>query len=548
MEKHFLYLSDHELQAFRFKGKKLVEIQHFQILSNGKTEFAKYLSRHPKISLYWLVNTTQETYQATTLPHVLGKDRHELMAHRMKRLFEGTPYTYGIVQGRETEGRRDDRVLFMALNDPSFLQPWLNLIQAQKVPLAGIYSLPLLSQYLLKSLPQAPYTLLVTCTPHSDQAAGLRQSFFVNQKLQFSRLVPLNIPDIQESTEEILNQINITQHYLENEQMFSESELLSVVILTDTPTCRVFKQSFNEDSSALDIHVLDSRDLALEMGIETDADKVLYLRDLVAFQLSQRWFTKNHYASTVERRYFFYRIFRMASYFTSILLLSGAATGSAIFLNDAITIKKSGQETVEDIKDRQIELAKLQKKIPNNLPFKNILFFRNIVDAGFHIKAQHISPRLALEKLSRLLKRHPDLFLEQLEWGVGYSQAEIFDSAVNKINGKSNDKGNSKKALDKLELDSSKSFIEGMRLSGKIHSKMNPFTGDYPKALHTFNKFIKEVRRKHKDWKDVWKVDVLVKPYNPENILQGGETDSFDKAGKAPFIVDILIKHNFSYQ
>jgi len=542
MEKHFLYLSDHELQAFRFKAKKLVEIQHFQILKNGKTEFAKYLSLYPKISLYWLVNTTQETYQATTLPHVLGKDRHELMAHRMKRLFEGTSYTYGIVQGRETEGRRDDRVLFMALNDPSFLQPWLNLIQAQKVPLAGIYSLPLLSQYLLKSLPQAPYTLLVTCTPHSDQAAGLRQSFFINQKLQFSRLIPLNISDIQECTEEILNQINTTQHYLENEQMLSESELLSVVILTDTPTCNVFKQSLNENSSALDIHVLDSRDLALEMGIETDADKILYLRDFVAFQLSQRWFTKNHYASTVERRYFFYRIFRMTSYVTSILLLSAAATGSAILFNDATALKNSGQETAEEIRKRKTQLIELQKEIPKNLPLQNILFFRNIVDAGFHIKAQHISPRLALEKLSRLLKQHPDLFLEQLEWGIGYSQAEIFGSAANKIDGKNNDKSNSKKALDKLELDSSKNFIEGMRLSGKIHSKMNPFDGNYPKALHTFNKFIKKVRQQD----DVWKVNILVKPYNPENILQGGKMDSFDKAGNAPFIVDILIKHDFS--
>jgi len=541
MEKHFLYLSEHELQAFQFKGKKLVEIQKFQILSNGKTEFAKYLNRHPKISLYWLVNSLQETYQTATLPHVLGKDRHELMAHRMKRLFEGTSYTYGIVQGRETEGRRDDRVLFMALNDPSFLQPWLNLIQAQKVPLAGIYSLPLLSQYLLKSLPQAPYTLLVTCTPHSDQAAGLRQSFFINQKLQFSRLIPLNISDIEECTEEILNQINITQHYLENEQMLSESELLSVVILTDTPTCRVFKESLNEDSSALDIHVLDSRDLALEMGIETDADKVLYLRDFVAFQLSQRWFTKNHYASTIERRYFFYRLFRMVSYFTSILLLSGATTGSAILLNDATAIKKRGQETVEEIRRRKIELIELQKEIPKNLPLQNILFFRNIVDAGFHIKAQHISPQPALEKLSRLLKRHPDLFLEELEWGTGYSQAEIFGSAANKIDGKNNDKNNSKKALDELELDSSNNFIEGMRLSGKIHSKMNPFKGDYPKALHTFNKFIKEVRRQ----KNIWKVIVLLKPYNPAKVLQGGKIDSFDKAGNAPFIVDILIKHNF---
>ncbi len=38
---------------------------------------------------------------------------------------------------------------------------------------------------------------------------------------------------------------------------------------------------------------------------------------------------------------------------------------------------------------------------------------------------------------------------------------------------------------------------------------------------------------------------VLLKPYNPARVLQGGKMDSLDKVGNAPFIVDILIKHDF---
>jgi hypothetical protein len=102
------------------------------------------------------------------------------MNHKKRRLFENAIYTYGVIQGRESQGRRDDLGLFIALNNPNLLQPWLNLIITFKIPLAGIYSLPLLSENLLKYLPKAPYTLLVAHTPPmgTHSAAGLRQSFF----------------------------------------------------------------------------------------------------------------------------------------------------------------------------------------------------------------------------------------------------------------------------------------------------------------------------------------------------------------------------------
>jgi len=182
MKKHILYQSDDELQAFWIVGKKITKSQCFQKVSNGEAEFSQYLKRHAKTPIYWLIDTKQETYQTTLMPHVLGKEHRELMAHKVKRLFDQTVYTYGIVQGREMQGRRDDRVLFIA-----------NVITRHKVPLVGIYSLPLLTQNLLKYLPQSYYTLLVTYTPQSNQPAGLRQSFFIQQKLQFSRLIPLNI-------------------------------------------------------------------------------------------------------------------------------------------------------------------------------------------------------------------------------------------------------------------------------------------------------------------------------------------------------------------
>ena len=137
-------------------------------------------------------------------------------------------------------------------------------------------------------------------------------------------------------------------------------------------------------------------------------------------------------------------------------------------------------------------------------------------------------PKPAWEKLSQVLNRHPRLFLERLEWGIGDSKGEIFNSTIKTID-KSN--GESKNSSSKLDL--SKHFIEGIRL----HGKMRPFKGNYPKALHTFNQFVNDLQR------HFLVIDTPLKPYNPSQVLQG-KRDS-KKVNKAPFIVDILIKHNY---
>ncbi|RKZ72303.1 MAG: hypothetical protein DRQ57_17570 [Gammaproteobacteria bacterium] len=544
MKKHILYQSDDELQAFWIVGKKITKSQCFQKVSNGEAEFSQYLKRHAKTPIYWLIDTKQETYQTTLMPHVLGKEHRELMAHKVKRLFDQTVYTYGIVQGREMQGRRDDRVLFIALKNADVLQPWFNVITRHKVPLVGIYSLPLLTQNLLKYLPQSYYTLLVTYTPQSNQPAGLRQSFFIQQKLQFSRLIPLNISNIQKRTEEILKQIITTQRFLDNAQMLptsESSEPLSVIILTDTATRQVFNQSLNDESSTLHITILDSLELALKMGYKgkyadlplPDFDKTLYLHDFVALQLSRSWYSKNHYASAVETRYFFYRKLRQVFYFISTLLLSGAATASAFLLNEAIQLKQKGQATESKIATSQIELKPLREQT-SDFPH-NILFIRNIVDIGYHIKARHIMPKPAWQKLSQVLNHHPNIFLERLEWGIGNSKGEIFNSTTQTIDNTESREYAEEQKNPSNKLDLSKHFIEGIRL----HGKMRPFKGNYPKALRTFNQFVNDLRQ------HFWVIDTPLKPYNPSQVLQGKRNSQ--KTNKAPFIVDILIKHNIPH-
>ncbi len=551
MSKRILYLTDYELRALQIKGKTLIEVQRFQLTNNGDTEFANYLGQDPKTPIYWLVETTQEEYQTQVVPHVQGWDRRNLIIQRKKRLFNNTPYTYGVVQGRDTQGapsiqrqgpqKKLDRTLFTALTNPKFLQPWLNLIIAHKVPLVGIYSVALLSERLLKYLPKASATLLVTPTPQtsSHSSSGLRQSFFFKQKLQYSRLIPLETLTPQEYAEYVLRQIITIQHYLDSGRMLSRTEPLSVVILTEPPLLAAFKKLPDYDTTVLNLHILNSHKLAYQIGLQEKMNQkkereVWYLSDLVAFQLSRRWYTTNHYATLADKSYFLYRRARQACYLLSILLLSGAATAGWMILDQTLVIQQRGQKKAEETTKRQIQLEHLREQVPANLPLE-IELLRNVVDVGRRLKARRRSPHSILVKLSSVLNRHQDIFIQRIEWGIGDSPAEIFQTDFESLNMKNEE--NSDNEVNSLNnIDSAEHFLEGIRLHGKI----SPFKS-YRTALDSFDQFVNDLRQQRSGF---WKIDLIVSPTLP-SILEG-RTEQPAGLGKAPFLIDIFLKHRYS--
>ena len=136
--------------------------------------------------IHVLVDVLEEDFQHETVPHVRGHGRRGILATRSARLFHGTPYSAVRREGRERDGRRDDRVLFSAILRPDRLEPWLDALRGKKV--AGVHSLPIASARLLPLLDaDAGRVLLVT----ESGERGLRQTCFEDGRLSTSRLAPL---------------------------------------------------------------------------------------------------------------------------------------------------------------------------------------------------------------------------------------------------------------------------------------------------------------------------------------------------------------------
>ena len=68
------------------------------------------------------------------MPHVGARDREAILERKLTQIFRNVPYRHAQLQGRETEGRRDDRVLYTAVTNPEVLRPWLEIQPYGRLP------------------------------------------------------------------------------------------------------------------------------------------------------------------------------------------------------------------------------------------------------------------------------------------------------------------------------------------------------------------------------------------------------------------------------
>lgn len=155
---------------------------------NGRRQFAQFAGqlaarRRPVMILADLV---EEDFRFDVVPHVLGNERKALLERKLDQFYRSTPFRHAEIREREKEGRRDDRIVFSAITNPTWITPWAEQLLQHEIPLRGVYSVPLVSQQIAK-LAGTDDVLLLTWEQH----AGVRQTYFKGAHVSFSRLTPL---------------------------------------------------------------------------------------------------------------------------------------------------------------------------------------------------------------------------------------------------------------------------------------------------------------------------------------------------------------------
>jgi hypothetical protein len=317
--KLILYASPTRLVAGYWRFGRFATCEAFSCSEEGREAFRNHLRKHTHTPAYLMVDAGEEDFRIETMPHSTGTARREMLARKLGQIYRNTKYRATQFAGREEAGRKDDRFLFMALNNPDSITPWLRAIEEQHLTVAGIYLLPAVSQLLLEERQlKLPHMLLIT-----KQSIGMRQTYFQYGKLCFSRTT--SIAGLEESAlaNFIVGEAEKTRRYLLSQRLIGNDACIKLVLAgLEEWLCRQLDSALHEpEFVALGGKKL-ARNVALNPALLDQPPELPYMQALA------RQVPKANLADLAQKRSFvIYRLRNAISLGGLAILLGGGCPG-----------------------------------------------------------------------------------------------------------------------------------------------------------------------------------------------------------------------------
>ncbi|QJR16395.1 hypothetical protein [Usitatibacter palustris] len=410
MPRHFLYLTNTRLVSLTSSGGRLVARREFAVEGQGEgtADFERHLRTLSDTPTHMITDLAEEDFRLDTIPHVSARDRDAIVARKLTQVFRATPYRHAILQGREAEGRRDDRVLYTAINNPDVLKPWIEAIERQRVPLAGIHSSAIFSGNLLVELGLGfPQALLVTFTP----GGALRQTYFRNKEARFSRLTPIDLEEGQTLGAMLAEETTRTWQYLDSLRNFSAEDQLEVCVLVH-PKDRPAIDTSLRDFAQIRYRLLDIEQVAAKLGLKppplgSSAEEILvhlFLRKPVG----------NHYAPPELRSNAVLRSARIALTQVSVAVLVAGVAWGGYTLSQILRGDREDQRTTQEMKKLNREYDEISRALPSanvgGTAMRDTVAFYNGNLRSFPSIVEFLTP------LSSVLNAYPRVRLLQVSW------------------------------------------------------------------------------------------------------------------------------------
>ncbi|NRR31858.1 hypothetical protein HSX11_16910 [Oxalobacteraceae bacterium] len=403
--KQLFYLTSDQLWAYQWEGGQLSEGVAFGADRAGIDAFMDYVHAQGKHPIYLLADLIEEDFQRQQMPHVPGRAGRQLVARRLAQQFRETPYRHVSVQGRESEGRRDDIVLLCGLNNPSILTPWIEALESLKAPLAGLYSTALLGDTLVKKLAlKHEHLLLVT-----QQSAGLRQSFFLNGKLKFSRLT-LAV-DRDGAPVNVAGETAKTQQFLTSTRLIDRGNVLHTVIVAP-PEQIARLEPLCQNGLETAYHFLPMRAAAAACG-QPDTPA---LADRLLLHVLGKLLPTSHYTLGDARRFYQLWRARLAMFGAAIAIctVSLAWVGSNLwhYVDDSSRAEHLSAEADQFDTRYRAALSNMPPAVARTANMKAAVTIEQMM------QKQAPAPQDMLMMLGSALDRAPQIRIVQLDWRV----------------------------------------------------------------------------------------------------------------------------------
>ena len=518
LRKQLFYLTSERLTACQWRRGELSDSATFEPGRPGTNAFAAYLEEQGATPAFLLADLVEEDFQRQLVPHVGGRAGRQLVERRLTQAYRDTPYRCCKMQGREEEGRRDDHVLLTALTNPALLAPWVDTLEQQQTPLAGVYSATLLWANLLENLElHYEHLLLVT-----EQPAGMRQSYFHNHQLKFSRLVQADGHAGEPGL--IAAETARTQQFLASVRLLERGEVLHVVLITPTSAIEGLSTACT-DSTDLYYHFEPIDTAAEKLGMDAppaQADGLL-LHWLGDEQPS------SHYPLGEKGRYFRFWQTRIALYASSaVLAAAGLIWTTANLIHYALSASRAAELAAETGRFESAYRTSMSDMPPAMDKTANM---KAAVLIDQMVARQGPWPLAMVNMVSEALEKSPQIRLMQIDWHANVPGVRpMTETAMNPAAATS-------AALvapqSSLLIGIPKAPSQVLRLQAEVLAGEN----DYRQVLLGMSQFTQELMRHPRMQVTVEQLPFDVRP----NVKLSGKAGNPDSAGeRAKFALNVV--------
>lgn len=400
------------VSAHHWRPGRLRNEGFFRSSESGAAEFQRYLRQHARSVFYLLADMAEEGFQFDTVPFVRGGDRQVLIRRKLGQLYYGTPLVAGLPLGRETTGRRDERILFAALTRLPLIEPWLATIRQCETQLAGVYSVPLLAPVLAKRMKlAAPQCLLVTVG-----RAGIRQTFLDNRRLRFSRLSPLVAGSAIETARACTAETSRLYKYLAGQRLVPSNAQLPVLVLADAHHYHALATTC-ADSEELEFHFPEFETARQQCGLRDYAE--IPAADALFLHLLAQDPPAEQFAPAPLRHTF--RLWQIRFGLTSVgaLTLLGCLLFASHDFYDAYELRQQAEDLrirAEADNRQYTAIVKGYPAMPTSL--ENL---RSLTMRFSALEARAALPQALLARISRAMDATPGVEIERIDWALSTS-------------------------------------------------------------------------------------------------------------------------------
>jgi hypothetical protein len=409
MEQRYVLLLDaHGITAYRCRGGEAAIDARFP--AGDIPSFAAYLRNHADHSFFMLADVPDESFELEYIPHAIGRARRALIERKRARHCHGSTLCAAIPQGRQREGRRDDRLLFAGLTRPQVIEPWLHAMKQTEAALDGLYSIPQLAAELVAGRSEEPI-LLATLTNN-----GLRQTLIVAGHLRFSRLTSLNGSSLDEAAAACAEEAAHMRRYLCAHRLAERDAPLPVLVLAHPDQIPSFRRQC-ADTDDLQFDYLDLAAAAVRCRMSTPPSDS-YADSLFVHMLARRK-PRHQFAEPSVRRFGRLRELRRTLDRVGVAALVAGSIFGAVQWPDVLRMREAGVQ----FRDVAAVHEAASQEDPQGKPSVPTAALRDLEKAYEAIARTSVGPQPMLGTVSRALDDLVAIELERIEWRL----ADEFD-------------------------------------------------------------------------------------------------------------------------